>query len=190
MHFCLFWLRVGCRLHLDVLCWFAFQCAVTVGATVLALDKRPITASLRPLGVYIYAVGVESCATRLILAGSAPLRPRPWPRMAPSGVRRGARGSASLPLPVPPLPSSSRRYAPQCFVAGIPPPRLATCLTAHPTNRVAACRSVRHSPPRPLPHLPIRRVFLRSICARRRSVDSLSLVRQKAAARCFEGFVI
>jgi len=34
------------------------------------------------------------------------------------------------------------------------PPRLATCLTAHPTNRDAACRSVRHSPPRPLPHLP------------------------------------
>ena len=63
-------------------------------------------------------------------------------------------GSASLPLPAPPLPSSSRRYAPQCFVAGIPSPRLATCLTAHPTNRVGACRSVRHSPPRPLPHLP------------------------------------
>ena len=34
------------------------------------------------------------------------------------------------------------------------PPRLATCLTAHPTNRVVACRSVRHSIPRPLPHLP------------------------------------
>ena len=63
-------------------------------------------------------------------------------------------GSASLPLPAPPLPPSSRRNAPQCFVGGIPPPRLATCLTAHPTNRVAACRSVRHSPPRPLPHLP------------------------------------
>ena len=62
--------------------------------------------------------------------------------------------SASLTLPAAPLPSSSRRYAPQCFVGGIPPPRLATCLTAHPTNRVAACRSVRHSPPRPLPHLP------------------------------------
>ena len=44
--------------------------------------------------------------------------------------------------------------APQCFVAGIPASRLATCLTAHPTNRVGACRSVRHSPPRPLPHLP------------------------------------
>ena len=63
-------------------------------------------------------------------------------------------GSASLPLPAPPLPSSSRRYAPQCFVAEMPASRLATCLTAHPTNRVVACRSVRHSPPRPLPHLP------------------------------------
>ena len=39
------------------------------------------------------------------------------------------------------------------------PPRLATCLTAHPTNRVGACRSVRHSPPRPLPHLPIGAFF-------------------------------
>ena len=29
------------------------------------------------------------------------------------------------------------------------PPRLATCLAAHPTNRVVACRSVRHSTPRP-----------------------------------------
>ncbi|MBR4259162.1 MAG: hypothetical protein IKQ17_09030, partial [Kiritimatiellae bacterium] len=61
--------------------------------------------------------------------------------------------SASLTLPAPPLPSPSRRYAPHCFVAGIPSPRLATCLTAHPTNRVGACRSVRHLPPRPLPHL-------------------------------------
>ena len=83
-------------------------------------------------------------------------------------------GSASLPLPAPPLPSSSRRYAPQCFVGWIPPPRLATCLTAHPTNRVAACRSARHSTPRPLPHLPLWRVSFRSSCARRRSVGSLS----------------
>ena len=54
------------------------------------------------------------------------------------------------------------------------PPRLATCLTAHPTNRVATCRSVRHSPPRPLPHLPLRRVSFRSPCARRHLVVSLS----------------
>ena len=148
---------VSLRLYGDVLvvsCGFAFQCAVTVGATVLALDKRPISASLRSLGVYIYAFGSQSCATRLVFEGSArqgPDRDRAWhPREF--GAVLG--GLASLPLPVPPLPSSSRRYAPQCFVAGIPASRLATCLTAHPTNRVGACRSVRHSPPRPLPHLP------------------------------------
>ena len=76
-------------------------------------------------------------------------------------------GSASLPLHAPPLPSSSRRYAPQCFVAGIPSPRLATCLTAHPANRVGACRSVRHSPPRPLPHLPQGAFFFAPLAAAR-----------------------
>ncbi|MBO4708378.1 MAG: hypothetical protein J5727_01220, partial [Kiritimatiellae bacterium] len=78
------------------------------------------------------------------------LRPETKPRLAPL-VEFGAvlAVSASLPLHAPPLPSSSRRYAPQCFVGGIPPPRLATCLAAHPTNRVVACRSVRHSTPRP-----------------------------------------
>ena len=91
-----------------------------------------------------------------------------------SAHRADHRQAAVTPLPAPPLPSPSRRYAPQCFVGGIPPSRLATCLTAHPTNRVAACRSVRHSPPRPLPHLPLRRVCLRSSCARRRSVSELN----------------
>ena len=52
---------------------FAFQCAVTVGATVLALDKRPISASLRPLDIDIYVFGSQSCATRLVFEGSAPL---------------------------------------------------------------------------------------------------------------------
>ena len=92
-------------------------------------------------------------------------------------------GSTSLPLPAPPLPSSSRRYAPQCFVAGIPSPHLATCLTAHPTNRVVACRSVRHSPPSSLASPSIRRVFLRSFCARRRSVVSLNLARVSPGAK-------
>ena len=58
-----------------------FQRAVTVGATVLALEKRPISASLRPLGVYIYAFGSQSCATRLVFEGSArqgPDRDRAW----------------------------------------------------------------------------------------------------------------
>ena len=279
-------LRASCWLHLAVLCWFAFQCAALFRATVLAHEKRPISASLRPLDIYIYVFGSQSCATRLVFVGSARRRPKTKPRLAPL-VEFGAvlGGSASLPLPAPPLPSSSRRYAPQCFVgeyavsprsdlrsaasadgsvsavvgglavlycsACLPdivrplsgqrcsparngrfarpcdrstytymssgrsparlvsfsqvppgcgpkqsrashlwsssarcsgarphsrslrrrsrrlrgdtrrnassvdtPPRLATCLTAHPTNRVAACRSVRHSPPRLLPHLP------------------------------------
>ena len=140
-----------------------------------------ICASFDPLGVYIYAVGVESCATRLPLLRSAPLgptklwlcskalflwafrsafglapqnaprfsavtRPEPWPRMAPLVEFGAVLGiSASLPLPAPPLPSSSRRYAPQCFVGGIPPSRLATCTAAHPPNRAVACHSARHS---------------------------------------------
>ena len=63
------------------------------------------------------------------------------------------------------------------------PPRLATCLTAHPTNRVVACRSVRHSPPSSLASPSIRRVFLRSFCARRRSVVSLNLARVSPGAK-------
>ena len=101
------------------------------------LSARPLASPLKTLRVF----------RRL----SGPKQSRAWhPREF--GAVLG--GSASLTLPAPPLPSSSRRYAPQCFVAGIPSPRLATCLTAHPTNRVVACRSVRHSSPRPLPHLP------------------------------------
>ena len=154
------------------------------------LSGRAASPSMRPLGVYIYAVGPQSCRIHRAQKGSARLgptklrfcaktlflgafrsafgfapqnatrfsavtRPRPWPRMAPVVEFGAVLGiSASLPLPAPPLPSSSRRYAPQCFVAGIPAPCLATCLIAHPTNRVVACRSVRRSPPRPLPHLP------------------------------------
>ena len=36
-------------------------------------EKWPIRASLRPLAIYIYVFGSQSCATRLIFAGSAPL---------------------------------------------------------------------------------------------------------------------
>ena len=73
-------------------------------------------------------------------------RPKTKPRVAPlvEFVAK-RRTSASLPLPAPSLPASSRRYAPQCFVGGIPPSRLATCTTAHPPNRAVACRSARHS---------------------------------------------
>ena len=56
-------------------CWFACQRAALFRATVLAYEKWPIRASLRPLGVYIYAFGSQSCATRLIFADSARLGP-------------------------------------------------------------------------------------------------------------------
>ena len=137
-----------------VLGWFACQCAALFRATVLAFLGGRL---LRPRGrlAYTYTPSgrgpVESAAPRKVPPGFGPKQSRAWhPREF--GAVLGV--SASLTLPAPPLPSSSRRYAPQCFVGGIPPPRLATCLTAHPTNRVAACRSVRHSTPRPLPHLP------------------------------------
>ena len=60
---------------LYAVCWFAFQCAALFRATVLALRERPIPASFAPLGVYIYAVGGESCRNRLTLEGSARLGP-------------------------------------------------------------------------------------------------------------------
>ena len=132
---------------------------------------RAICASFDPLGVYIYAVGVESSATRLPLLRSVPLtdpnRGRAWhprefgavlggsashtssdrlrrlglrPRVIPRSLHRRSRR----------LHGDTRRNASSANT----PPRLATCLTAHPTNRVAACRSVRRAPPRPLPHLP------------------------------------
>ncbi len=139
-----------------VLCVFAFQCAALFRATVLALRERPIPASFAPLGVYIYAVGgaaytyTPSGASPAVIVSlsKVPLgyRPKTKPRVAPLvEFVAERRTSASLPLPAPSLSAPSRRYAPQCFVGGIPPPRLATCTTAHPPNRAVSCRSARHS---------------------------------------------
>ena len=165
-----------------MLCWFACQCAALFRATVLAYEKWPIRASLRPLGVYIYAFGSQSCATRLIFAGSARLRPETKPRLAPL-VEFGAvlGGSASLPLPAPPLPSSSRRYAPQCFVGGY---ASSPCDVSHrASDEPRRCMSLSSAlAPSYLASPSIRRVFLRSICARRRPVSSLNLVRGKCVA--------
>ena len=96
-------------------CWFAFQCAALFRATVLAPllghplrglalggyhEKWPIRASLQPLGVYLYAFGLQSCATRLIFAGSAPLAAAKQAALGTSGrVRRGARGLGLTPAP-------------------------------------------------------------------------------------------
>ena len=63
------------------------------------LSERAASPSTRPLGVYIYAVEPRSCRIRRALKGSARLRPETKPRMAPSGVRRGARGLGLSPAP-------------------------------------------------------------------------------------------
>ena len=81
--------------------------------------------------------------------------------------------SASLPLPAPPLPSSSRRYAPQCFVGEY---TSSPCDVSHrASDEPRRCMSL-SSALDPSSHASpsIRRVFLRSICARRRSVSELS----------------
>ena len=69
----------------------------------------------------------------------------PRPRAPLATAFGGSLRSGDTPLPAPSLPASSRRYAPQCFVGGIPPSCLATRTTAHPPNQAVACRSARHS---------------------------------------------
>ena len=89
--------------------------------------------------------------------------------------------SASLPLPAPPLPSSSRRDAPQCFVGGY---TSSPCDVSHrasdePRRRMSLSSALA---PSSLASPSIWRVFLRSLCARRRPVSSLNLVRATSAA--------
>ena len=100
LHFCAFWLRVGYWRLGNALCWFAFQCAALFRATVLAHEKWPIRASLRPLDIYIYAFGSQSCATRLIFVGSARLTAQNKAARGTSGrVRRveSTLGFATVP---------------------------------------------------------------------------------------------
>jgi len=125
---------------------------------------------------YTYMSSGRSPA-RLVSFSRVPLRwrRRSKPRMAPLvefGVVLG--DSASLPLPASPLPSSSRRYAPQCFVGGY---TSSPCDVSHrasdePRRRMSLSSALA---PSSLASPSIRRVFLRSICARRRSVSSLNL---------------
>ena len=161
------------------------------------------------LGVYIYAVGPQSCATRLIFAGSAPLidiafgdsaslrgipagggeASRAWHLWSSSARCSGSRphtplatasggsafgpppaarpsASGDTPLPAPPLPSSSRRYAPQCFVGGYVS---SPCDVSHrASDEPRRCMSLSSAlAPSSLASPSTRRVFLRSICARR-----------------------
>ena len=102
--------------------------------------------------------------------------------MAPSGAGQPAHAFVS---PFGEKLDSSRALHPQSaaryFVDGIPPSRLA-CVRWRITRTVVApfpCARSLHM--RRLPDLPLWRVFLRSICARRRSVSSLNLIRDRFA---------
>ena len=89
-------------------------------------------------------------------------------------------GSASLPLPAPPLPSSSRRYAPQCFVGEY---TSSPCDVSHrasdePRRRMSLSSA---RAPSSLASPSIRRVSFRSFCARRLFVGSLSSLCSQAS---------
>ena len=153
--------------------WFACQCAALFRATVLAFLGGRL---LRPRGrlAYTYTPSgrgpVESAAPRKVPPGFGPKQSRAWhPREF--GAVLGV--SASLPLPASPLPSSSRRYAPQCFVGGY---TSSPCDVSHrasdePRRRMSLSSALA---PSSLASPSIRCVFLRSFCARRRPVSSLN----------------
>ena len=80
------------------------------------------------------------------------------------------------PRQAPPLPSSSRRHAPQCFVGGY---ASLPCDVSHrASDEPRRCQSLSSAlDSSSLASPPIRRVFLRTFCARRRPVGSLNPVR-------------
>ncbi len=162
-------------------CWFAFQRAATVGVTVLAFLGGRL---LRPRGRSAYYTPsgrgpVESAAPRKVPLGYDPDRGRAW---HPREFGAVLVVSASLTLPAPPLSSSSRRYAPQCFVGEyISSP----CDVSHrASEEPRRCMSLSSAlAPSSLASPSMRRVFLRSFCARRRPVSSLNLVRVSPGAK-------
>ena len=150
--------------------------AATVGVTVLPAQRgrfaRPSTRS-----AYRYTPSGSSPAQIVPPCISPfrydPDRGRAW-HLGSSARCFGA--SASLPRQAPPLPSSSRRDAPQCFVGGY---ASLPCDVSHrASDEPRRCLSLSSAlDPSSLASPPIRRVFLRTFCARRRPVGSLNPVR-------------
>ena len=136
----------------------------------------------RPCGrsAYTYTPSGRSPA-RLVSFSQVPprWRRRSKPRLAPL-VEFGAvlAVSASLPLHAPPLPLSSRRYAPQCFVGGYAssPCAVSRCASDEPRRCMSLSSAL---DPSSLPHLPLWRVSFRSPCARRLIAGSLNFIRQR-----------
>ena len=131
---------------------------------------------------------IHICLRVAVLRDSSHFR-RFRPAAAPTVTAHGTLGSsarcsgvsASLPLPAPPLSSSSRRYAPQCFVGEY---TSSPCDVSHrASDELRRCMSLSSAlAPSSLASPSIRRVFLRSICARRRPVSSLNLARGRCVA--------
>ena len=154
--------------------WFACQCAATVRVTVLPVQggrfARPSTRSA-------YSNSPPPASVR------SANRPEPWPRLAPSGVRRGARW-----LGLPPAPCAA---APVVFAAiraamlrrrdtASSPCDVSHRASDEPRRRMSLSSALA---PSSLASPFTRRVFLRSFCARRRPVSSLNLVRATSAPR-------
>ena len=110
-------------------------------------------------------------------------RPEPWPRLAPSGVRRGARGLGLSPAPCAAAPvvfAAIRAAMLRRRDTGFSP-----CDVSHrASDEPRRCMSLSSAPaPSSLASPSIRRVFLRSFCARRRPVSSLNLARVSPGAK-------
>ena len=159
-------------------CWFACQRAALFRATVLAYEKWPIRASLRPLGVYIYALRncgfvPKPCFCGLSARLSAsplktlrvfrrlcgPKQSRAWHLWSSSARCSGAR-------PHTPLAAMLRRRD----TVSSP------CDVSHrASDEPRRCMSLSSAlAPSSLASPSIRRVFVRSFCARRRPVSSLN----------------
>ena len=138
------------------------------------LSGRAASPSTRPLGVYIYAVGPRSCRIRRAQKGSARLRPETKPRLAPSGVRRGARGLGLSPAPCAAAPvvfAAIRAAMLRRRDTASSPCDVSHHASDEPRRRMSLSSAL---DPSSLASPSIRCVFLRSICARRRSVGSLN----------------
>ena len=109
-------------------------------------------------------------------------RPEPWPRLAPSGVRRGARGLGLSPAPCASAPVVFAAIRAAMLRRRI---HLLALRRVSPRIRRTASPHVAQFGTRPLvPCITFHKVrFLRSFCARRRSVSSLNLARVSPGAK-------
>ena len=137
-------------------------------------EKWPIRASLRPLAIYIYVFGSQSCATRLIFAGSAPLaaaKQAAHGTLGSSARCSGARPlSRSLHRRSRRLHGDTRRNASSAGYASSP------CDVSHrasdePRRRMSLSSALATSS---LASPSTRRVSFRSPCTRRLMVGSLN----------------